>query len=83
MSFNILQIIQDIFTAFANKVVQVLPLSPFLDIEEQFNLNSEWVGWLNWFVPFGGLVRLLAAWLVAYGLYLLYRIILRWIKAVS
>lgn len=80
---DIIGIIQTILTNFASKVMEVLPLSPFDGVKEQFQLNSEWVGWLNWFIPFGPFLRLFAGWLIAYALYLLYRIILRWIKAVS
>jgi len=77
--------IQELFTAFGQKLMMVLPLSPFYNFKQQMALNGigDGLAWLNWFVDIPGLLTLLLAWLTAYGVYLLYRIILRWIKAVS
>lgn len=69
---------------FAGSLLQVLPRSPFAEIVSLPEaVLPQWLRWLNWFVPVAEILSVFAAWLVAYGLYLLYRIILRWIKAVS
>lgn len=73
---------QQLMAAFADKLMQVLPLSPFYSIK-QTAVIPEGLAWLNWFIDIPGILQVFSAWLVAYGLYLLYRIILRWIKAVS
>lgn len=73
---------QELMQRFGSVVMDILPLSPF-----QSYINNmavpEGVGWLNWFIPVPEMLQVFSAWLVAYGLYLLARIILRWIKAVS
>lgn len=72
----------EIFNNFADLLKTVLPKSPFSEF-----INS-WVApdglrWLNWFFPVGACLKILGLWLVAYGLYLAYSIILRWVKAVE
>lgn len=78
-----LQWFNELMQTFASKVTQVLPLSPFLSIRSSWVAPPEGLSWLNWFIPVGDMMEIFAAWLTAYGLYLLYRIILRWINAVS
>lgn len=72
---------RELFAAFGDLLMQVLPLSPFYEVK-QMGLPAG-VSWLNWFIDIPGMLQVFSAWLTAYGLYLLYRIILRWIKAVS
>ena len=74
--------LNELFAHFGDALQTVLPLSPFRELIDSIDL-SEGVAWLNWFIPVGEMVSLLGVWLVAYGTYLLYRIILRWIKAVA
>lgn len=74
--------IDQIFQKFAAAVVTVLPTSPFKDVLAT-GIPSQGLAWLNWFIDIPGMLQILSAWLAAYALYLLYRIILRWIKAVS
>ena len=73
---------QQLLQQFGQSLQAVLPLSPFRGYIDQIAV-PEWLGVLNWLFPVSECVTILAAWLVAYGTYLLYRIILRWIKAVS
>lgn len=42
---------------------------------------AEWVGWLNWFFPVAELVTGLLVWVGVWGLYLIVRIPLRWMRA--
>lgn len=73
----------ELFSSFADSVIAILPLSPFKAIINSWSVNSEWLSYLNWFFPVGGVLTILAAWLSAYVLYLLASIVLRWIKAVK
>lgn len=73
---------KELLSAFGDLLMQVLPLSPFYQIKHSA-VVPQGVAWLNWFIDIPGILQIFSAWLVAYGLYLLYRIILRWIKAVS
>lgn len=67
---------------FKYALMHVLPVSPFQSFISQFH-SLPWLGWLNWFIPVRACMTVFAAWLAALVIYYLYRIILRWIKAVS
>ena len=57
----------------------VLPLSPFRGFINSLEAFPYW-GYINWFIPVGDFLNILSLWLTAYGLYLGYSIILRWVK---
>lgn len=73
---------QQLMAQFGQSLQSVLPLSPFRDLIDGIEL-SDGLSWLNWFIPVGQMLSVLALWLAAYAVYLLYRIVLRWIKAVA
>lgn len=72
----------ELFASFGDLLKTVLPRSPFTDIIASLE-GLPGLGWLNWFFPVGACLKIFAAWLVAYGVYLVYSIILRWVKAVE
>lgn len=72
----------ELFTNFGDLLKTVLPKSPFANVVASLS-GAEWLGWLNWVFPVGRCLDVLALWLVAYGLYLVYSIILRWIGAID
>ncbi len=63
-------------------VLSVLPLSPFAEIISSLSALP-FLGYLNWFIPVGALLKIGSAWLAAIGLYYLYSVIMRWIKLIS
>ena len=67
---------QQLMSNFGQALQSVLPLSPFTGFIEDLEL-SDGLSWLNWFIPVGQMVEIFGLWLVAYGVYLLYRIVLR------
>lgn len=67
---------------FLDWVLALMPTSPFQSFIQACE-NLPYLGWLNWFVPVGTFITIGEAWLVAIGLYYLYSIILRWIKAIQ
>ena len=73
---------QELISEFGTMLMTVLPRSPFTGVISSLS-DLPGLGWLNWFFPVGACLKIFAAWLVAYGTYLLYSIILRWIKAVQ
>lgn len=77
-----MDILSGLWDAFAEKLVEVLPRSPFT---EAINALSEvpYLGYLNWFFPVRGCLQVLGLWLSAYGLYLLYSIVMRWVKVIG
>ena len=71
-----------IWSEFVNAAVNALPISPFYNFINSYTL-PDGIGWLNWFLPISDMIGLLLAWVTAYGVYLLIRAVLRWIKIVS
>lgn len=73
---------EKIFEAFADKILQVLPLSPFKQFLSDFS-DLPYLGWLNWFFPVGDCLVVMLAWLGAVGLFYLYSIAMRWVKMIG
>ena len=71
-----------VFQKFSEALMQVLPISPFQQYIDQFR-SLPYLGWLNWFFPVGACLTVMAAWLVAVGLFYLYSILMRWIKIIG
>ena len=53
---------QAVFEAFGEKLLQLLPLSPFQQFIDQFRALP-YLGWLNWFFPVGDCLVVMLAWL--------------------
>lgn len=62
-------------------VLGILPNSPFQSISN--SPISEFLGTLNFFVPVSEILSIGQAWLVCVGLFYLYQIVLRWVKAIN
>lgn len=71
-----------VFKAFATKILEVLPRSPFRQFLNDF-AGIPYLGYLNWFVPVSGILKVLVAWLAAVAAYYLWSILLRWLKAIG
>lgn len=59
----------------------ILPNSPFKIIDN--SPIAEWLGTLNFFVPVSEIIAICEVWLVAIGIYYIYQIVLRWVKAIE
>lgn len=59
-----------------------LPDDPFIDFINSMQL-SDVMGYINWFIPFSEVLVIGTAWGVSIGVFYIYQIILRWIKAVQ
>ena len=73
---------ETVFTNFAQKLLDLLPLSPFQDFISQVQ-GLPYLGWLNWFFPVGQCLTVMTAWLGAIGLFYLYSILMRWLKMIG
>lgn len=71
-----------LFDAFGNSLKDVLPTSPFTQYIVQFQ-DLPYLGWINWLIPIGPALNVLAAWLAAIAAFYAYSIVLRWIKALG
>lgn len=71
-------------TALALKVINLLPESPFVILDELSQSEFyEWLRILNWFIPVNTFVSILEGWLVAVAIYYVYQIVLRWVKVIE
>lgn len=71
-------------TALALKVINLLPESPFVILDELSQSEFyEWLRILNWFIPVNTFVSILEGWLVAVSIYYVYQIVLRWVKVIE
>lgn len=64
-----------------NFIFSFLPDSPFSKIDN--SAIVEFVGYLNYLVPVAEIVSILTVWGSAIGIYYVYQIVLRWIRAVD
>jgi hypothetical protein len=70
--------------SFIASILKLLPESPFLVLDELTTTDYyQWLKWLNWFIPINTFIAILEAWLVGLGLYYIYQIVLRWVKAIQ
>lgn len=67
----------------AQKVLLLLPRSPFAD-DQLFSIqDSTGLSWLAWFFPVHDAIVLTASWVAAIALFYLVSILLRWVKAIE
>jgi hypothetical protein len=85
---NIGEVVTGIFQGlvdFLNVLVSWIPNSPFREFINSLGdtLGSEFLGYLNYFLPISELLVILTAWVNGILVYYTVSIILRWVKAVS
>ena len=65
----------------AASVIDLLPDSPFqIDVPDYVH---EIIGYINYFVPIGSMVKILAAWTACILTWYLASLLMRWIKAIE
>lgn len=71
-----------LFSGLLDWVVDLLPGSPFI---KAINLIGEipYLSMLNWLIPINTFIIIGGYWLSAIGIFYLYSIILRWVKAIE
>ena len=65
-----------------NQLIQILPLSPFRSVIAEFS-SLPYLGYINWFIPVGDMLRITALWLAAITIYYLYMVAMRWLRVIS
>lgn len=63
-------------------LVSFLPRSPFRQIIDRLG-DVPYIDTISWFVPIDEIILLLIYWTTAIGLFYVYMIVLRWIKALD
>lgn len=64
------------------EVTESITCSPFLKFFDSFK-DLPALGYLNWFFPVKDCLVVMAAYLVAVGVYYVYSVIMRWIRAIE
>lgn len=63
-------------------LVGFLPRSPFRSIIDRLG-EIPYIDTISWFIPIDEIILLLMYWTTAIGLFYIYMIVLRWVKAVN
>lgn len=58
--FNIVETFFDVIL----NLLSLLPMSPFMHLIEDLS-GFEWLGYMNYFIPFGAMANVMNVWLVA------------------
>lgn len=74
--------IADVINSVLSVVFSFLPPSPFKDMFTAM-ADNEVIQYLNWFIPVGDFLVMMAVWLGAIIVFYAYQVILRWLKAVA
>lgn len=72
----------EIVKEFLDTVMRLLPTSPFIRYIDALQ-SLPYLSYLNWFIPISTFIVISQGWLLAVGLYYVYSIVLRWIKAIK
>ena len=72
----------ELWQSFGNTIVNILPKSPFLQYIQPF-AESQYIAWLNWFIPFGDIIVIFGSWLGCVAVFYLAQIVLRWVKVIQ
>ena len=73
---------KEMLDKFLSLILSLLPLSPcvgFIDALEKI----PYLGYINYFIPVGTMLKIGAAWLSAIAVFYLYSVVARWIKLIE
>lgn len=72
----------DFVSGIIQAIIKLFPLDPFKDTIAGFS-QIPFLHYVNYFIPFGDILAVFAIWLTAYGVYLIYQAIARWLKLIK
>lgn len=78
---DVVNFLLDICGKLGEGLTWLLPQSPFSGL--QLIIDSDILGYINYFVPIAEMVNIGMAWLTAIALWYVYAIVLRWVKAIQ
>lgn len=74
--------LSDAFSGIIEKIIKVLPLSPFAQYIDRF-AALPYLSYLNWFVPISEMLAVGLSWLSAITIFYLISVIMRWVKLIG
>lgn len=76
--------LSDLINSLLAVIVSVLPSDPFIGFISSLNENvGAYLGYLNWFIPFGSALKILGAWIASIALFYIWMTLARWIKLIG
>lgn len=82
ITMEIINSLMRLLNGILNYVFSFLPKSPFGTVMDSVG-GIPYLGYVVYFVPVGELMTITAGWLTAVGIFYLYQVILRWVKAID
>lgn len=74
--------LMDVTNDILNAILFMLPNSPFADVEIPQEVYQI-LGYVNYFIPIRAMLAIGASWLAAIGVYYLFQVGLRYVKAIK
>lgn len=73
---------KEMLDKFLSLILSLLPLSPFVGFIDALE-KIPYLGYINYFIPVGTMLKIGAAWLSAIAVFYLYSVVARWIKLIE
>ena len=73
---------KEMLDKFLSLILSLLPLSPFVGVIDALE-KIPYLGYINYFIPVGTMLKIGAAWLSAIAVFYLYSVVARWIKLIG
>lgn len=78
---SIMELIKNYSGQLGKTIMNFLPDSPFTGFLDRFaELSALGLQYLNWFIPVGEILKVMAVWLGCIAVYYAYSAIMRWAK---
>lgn len=77
-----LAFMKEILDKFLKVIISLLPLSPFAGFIDSLE-GIPYLGYINYFIPVGTMLKIGAAWLSAITVFYLWSVVARWIKLIE
>ncbi len=74
--------IEKLWDSFVQFALSGLPLSPVSEFLDYFS-SLPYLGYINWFIPVGACVKIMAAWIACVTAYYILSAVLRWAKLIQ
>ena len=77
-----LSFMSEMLSKFFSMILKVFPTDPFMSTIYILQQIPS-LGWLNWIVPVGDMLKIMTLWLGAIVVYYIWSVIARWIKLIQ
>lgn len=82
ITVEVFNTIMRVLNSILNAIFSFLPKSPFTSVMGTVG-KIPYLEYISYFVPIGEIMSITATWLTAVGVFYVYQIVLRWVKAID